>query len=77
MTFILDGFETTALVLAHIMLMLGRNPEEQDKVRKEIGSADLTFDQMSELPHLDACIYGGKFYLDLLIFSFFNYIIKF
>ncbi|XP_039502317.1 probable cytochrome P450 28d2 isoform X1 [Drosophila santomea] len=57
MTFILDGFETTALVLAHIMLMLGRNPEEQQKVRKEIGHADLTFDQMSELPYLDAFIY--------------------
>ncbi|XP_017006501.2 probable cytochrome P450 28d2 [Drosophila takahashii] len=57
MTFILDGFETTALVLAHIMLMLGRNPQEQQKLREEIGKEELTFDQMSELPYLDACIY--------------------
>ncbi|XP_043651628.1 probable cytochrome P450 28d2 [Drosophila teissieri] len=57
MTFLLDGFETTALVLAHIMLMLGRNPEAQQKLRKEIGNADLTFDEMSKLPYLDACIY--------------------
>ncbi|XP_016983314.2 uncharacterized protein LOC108047584 [Drosophila rhopaloa] len=57
MTFILDGFETTALVLAHIMLMLGRNPEDQQKLREEVGKEELTFDQMSELPYLDACIY--------------------
>jgi len=61
MTFLTDGFETTALVLSHTLLMLGRNPEEQQKVREEIGSEDLTFEQLTELPYLEACIHGKIF----------------
>ncbi|KAH8373272.1 hypothetical protein KR200_001012 [Drosophila serrata] len=57
MTFLTDGFETTALVLSHTLLMLGRHPEEQEKVLKEIGKADLSFEQLSELPYLEACIH--------------------
>ncbi|KAH8342599.1 hypothetical protein KR084_012538, partial [Drosophila pseudotakahashii] len=57
MTFLTDGFETTALVLSHTLLMLGRHPEELQKVRQEIGSKELTFEQLTELPYLEACIH--------------------
>ncbi|XP_001356809.3 probable cytochrome P450 28d1 [Drosophila pseudoobscura] len=57
MTFLTDGFETTALVLSHTLLLLGRYPAEQRKVRDEIGKGDLTFEQLSELPYIDACIH--------------------
>ncbi|XP_022220896.2 probable cytochrome P450 28d1 [Drosophila obscura] len=57
MTFLTDGFETTALVLAHTLLLLGRYPADQQKVRDEIGQGDLTFEQLSELPYIDACIH--------------------
>ncbi|XP_017032002.1 probable cytochrome P450 28d2 [Drosophila kikkawai] len=57
MTFLTDGFETTALVLSHTLLLLGRHPEEQEKVLREIGKADLSFEQLSELSYLEACIH--------------------
>ncbi|KAH8341314.1 hypothetical protein KR059_002579 [Drosophila kikkawai] len=57
MTLLTDGFETTAMVLAHTLLMLARHPEEQQKVLEEIGSADFTFDQLTDLPYLEACLH--------------------
>ncbi|SPP79522.1 probable cytochrome P450 28d1 [Drosophila guanche] len=57
MTFLTDGFETTAQVLAHTLLLLARYPAEQHKVREEIGSKDWSFEQLSELPYIDACIH--------------------
>ncbi|XP_016956623.1 probable cytochrome P450 28d1 [Drosophila biarmipes] len=57
MTFLTDGFETTAQVLTHALLLLGRNPEEQRKLREEVGTAELTFEQLSELPYIEACIH--------------------
>ncbi|SPP79523.1 blast:TBC1 domain family member 19 [Drosophila guanche] len=59
MTFLTDGFETTAQVLAHTLLLLARYPAEQHKVREEIGSKDWSFEQLSELPYIDACIHGS------------------
>jgi len=58
MTFLTDGFETTAQVLTHALLLLGRNPEEQRKLREEVGTAELSFEQLSELPFIEACIHG-------------------
>ncbi|XP_017043668.1 probable cytochrome P450 28d1 [Drosophila ficusphila] len=57
MTFLTDGFETTALVLSHTLLLLARNPEEQQKLREEIGNKELSFEQLSELSYLEACIH--------------------
>ncbi|EDW85277.2 uncharacterized protein Dwil_GK18442 [Drosophila willistoni] len=51
-----DGFGTTALVLAHTLLLLARYPEEQRKLREELGNSNVTFEKLSELPFLDACI---------------------
>ncbi|XP_030387575.1 probable cytochrome P450 28d1 [Scaptodrosophila lebanonensis] len=56
-TFLTDGFETTALVIAHTLLLLGRNPEAQQKLFEEVGTSPLDFEQLSELPFLDACIH--------------------
>ncbi|KAH8297954.1 hypothetical protein KR018_002763 [Drosophila ironensis] len=56
MTFLTDGFETMAQVLAHTLLLLGRNPEEQQRLREEIGTDELTFERLGELPYLDACV---------------------
>lgn len=63
MTFLLDGFETTASVLSHLFLFLGRDQEIQQKLRDEVTSnlnADgvIEFDKLNELPYLDACIQG-------------------
>lgn len=63
MTFLLDGFETTAAVMSHTLLLLGRDPSLQQRLREEIeahlndqGAVD--FDKLHELPFLDACIQG-------------------
>lgn len=62
MTFLLDGFETTATVLAHILLNLGRNKEAQNLLREEIRShlqdGTIAFEKLSDLPYLDACVQG-------------------
>ncbi|XP_046803038.1 probable cytochrome P450 28a5 [Lucilia cuprina] len=60
MTFLVDGFETTASVLSHCLLMLGRHPDKQDKLRKEILEKlghDSDFDTIMDLEYLDACIH--------------------
>ncbi|KAH8412200.1 hypothetical protein KR009_000424 [Drosophila setifemur] len=57
MTFLTDGFETTAQVLTHALLLLGRHPADQQKLRDEIGSGELSFEKLSELPLLEACIH--------------------
>ncbi|XP_017056731.1 probable cytochrome P450 28a5 [Drosophila ficusphila] len=60
MTFLLDGFETTATVLAHTLLNLGRNSQAQELLRREIRDhlqdGIIAFDKLNELPYLDACI---------------------
>ncbi|XP_037935753.1 probable cytochrome P450 28a5 [Teleopsis dalmanni] len=62
MTFLLDGFETSASVISHLLLLLGRNIEKQEKLRAEIlehlqGDNNIDFDKLSELPYLDACVH--------------------
>ncbi|KAH8297953.1 hypothetical protein KR018_002762 [Drosophila ironensis] len=57
MTFLTDGFETTAGVLAHTLLLLARNPTELQKLRSEIGTKELTFEELSELAFTEACIH--------------------
>ncbi|XP_075154538.1 putative cytochrome P450 28a5 [Haematobia irritans] len=60
MTFLVDGFETTASVLSHCLLMLGREPRCQEILRKEVCETlnDINdFDAITELPYLDACIH--------------------
>ncbi|KAH8262761.1 hypothetical protein KR026_012221 [Drosophila bipectinata] len=60
MTFLLDGFETTAGVLAHMLLFLGRNPKVQQRLREEIlprlRDGIIPFEELNDLPYLDACL---------------------
>jgi len=62
MTFLLDGFETTATVLAHMLLNLGRNGEAQELLREEIRAhlqdGIINFEKLNDLPYLDACLQG-------------------
>ncbi|XP_065365375.1 cytochrome P450 3A24-like [Calliphora vicina] len=60
MTYLVDGFETTASVLSHCLLLLGRHADKQDKLRKEILEKlghDNEFDSIIGLEYLDACIH--------------------
>ncbi|KAH8408011.1 hypothetical protein KR222_010714 [Zaprionus bogoriensis] len=62
MTFLIDGFDTTATVLAHTLLLLGRHSEvAQKRLRHEIlahlnDEGFVDFDQLNDLPFLEACV---------------------
>ncbi|KAL9884644.1 uncharacterized protein ACN427_011407 [Glossina fuscipes fuscipes] len=71
MTFLLDGFETTASVLAHTLLMLARYPAKQQKLREEIlKSLDETevFEIVSGLDYLNACIHETLRFFPVVFF---------
>uniref|UniRef100_A0A1B0DE53 Cytochrome P450 n=1 Tax=Phlebotomus papatasi TaxID=29031 RepID=A0A1B0DE53_PHLPP len=58
LTFILDGFETSALVIDSILYELSRNSRVQKKLRQVIedvrkSEGNLSFDTISDLPYLD------------------------
>ncbi|XP_073829669.1 probable cytochrome P450 28a5 [Musca autumnalis] len=60
MTFLLDGFETTANVLSHCLLLLGRDTNRQKILRNEIQEklgSNNDYDTIIDLPYLDACIH--------------------
>ncbi|XP_023174913.2 probable cytochrome P450 28a5 [Drosophila hydei] len=61
MTFLLDGFETTATVLSHLLLLLGRDEQVQQQLREELeahlnAKGIIDFEMLNELPFLDACV---------------------
>uniref|UniRef100_A0A1B0CWG5 Cytochrome n=1 Tax=Lutzomyia longipalpis TaxID=7200 RepID=A0A1B0CWG5_LUTLO len=62
LTFILDGFETSAIVLDWIFYQLARDRRVQDKLRRIIeeelknNGGKFTFETLSELPYLDQVI---------------------
>lgn len=63
MTFLLDGFETTASVLSHTLLLLGRDAQAQQRLREELTAhlndqGFIDFDKLVELPYLNACVQG-------------------
>nr|AAB95198.1 cytochrome P450 monooxygenase CYP28A1 [Drosophila mettleri] len=60
MTFLLDGFETTALYDS-CALVLSRDQEAQQKLREELEAhlddkGIIDFEKLNELPFLDACV---------------------
>nr|AID61391.1 cytochrome P450 [Calliphora stygia] len=61
MTFLLDGFDTTANALSHLLLMLARYPEKQTKLRDEIlenlGRDNNNYEAIMGLEYLDACVH--------------------
>ncbi|KAH8403265.1 hypothetical protein KR222_009330 [Zaprionus bogoriensis] len=61
MTFLLDGFETSAGVLGHLLMLLGREQKAQQKLRDEVtahlnAQGFIDFDKLNDLPYLEACI---------------------
>ncbi|KAH8285240.1 hypothetical protein KR054_006606 [Drosophila jambulina] len=60
MVFLLDGLETVAGVISHMLLSLGRNEVVQEHLRKEIlahmKDGHIPFDKLNDLPYLDACL---------------------
>ncbi|XP_065365374.1 uncharacterized protein LOC135958399 [Calliphora vicina] len=73
MTFLTDGFITTASVIAHCLLGLARNQEAQEKLRQEIlanqdSEGILTFEKLSELPYLEACFHESLRLFPPLVF---------
>lgn len=62
MSFLLGGIETTGGVLAHMLLLLGRDQEAQQRLREEIlprlRKGIIPFDEINNLPFLDACMQG-------------------
>nr|XP_017088803.2 probable cytochrome P450 28a5 [Drosophila bipectinata] len=60
MSFLLGGIETTGGVLAHMLLLLGRHQEAQQRLREEIlprlRKGIIPFDEINNLQFLDACM---------------------
>lgn len=57
-TFFIDGFETSSLVMSYAFYELGRNKYVQDKLRKEITKHDhLDHDLINEMTYLDQVFY--------------------
>ncbi|KAH8271925.1 hypothetical protein KR044_010987 [Drosophila immigrans] len=61
LTVLMDGFETSAAVLYHLLYTLGENQEPQSKLRAEILNAlaadkNITYEQLNALPYLDQCV---------------------
>ncbi|XP_055845082.1 probable cytochrome P450 28d1 [Episyrphus balteatus] len=62
MTFILDGFETSAQVITATLYQLAKNPVEQEKLRNEIFSnlnknGELEFEYLEGPSYVDQCLY--------------------
>ncbi|CAG9766537.1 unnamed protein product [Ceutorhynchus assimilis] len=62
-TLFIDGYETSSLVLTHLLLSLAQNPEYQEKIRNDIRkyeqehNGELTYEDVHEMPWLNACLY--------------------
>lgn len=69
-TFFLDAYETTSIILTHALYHLAKNPMCQAKLRQEIAecNGNIDFDVISRLEYLDH-VFNGTFGF-LLIFLF-------
>uniref|UniRef100_T1H1J0 Cytochrome P450 n=1 Tax=Megaselia scalaris TaxID=36166 RepID=T1H1J0_MEGSC len=61
LTVVLDGFESSGLILSQTLLFLSRNIGAQQKLRQEImahldDSGFLSFEDLNDLPYLDQCV---------------------
>ncbi|XP_004523893.2 probable cytochrome P450 28d1 [Ceratitis capitata] len=57
-TVLIDGYETGAILIAHCLLLLARNPRVQQKLREELLATDIadSLDALNELPYLEQCL---------------------
>ncbi|XP_037820699.1 probable cytochrome P450 28d1 isoform X2 [Lucilia sericata] len=62
LTLLFDGFETSATLISHCLLLLARYPEKQEKLRLEIQqhfeahANTFDFDELVKLPYLEQCL---------------------
>lgn len=63
-TFFLDAYETSSIVLTHALYRLAQNPHCQTKLRQEIHSCmdHINFEVLSNLVYLDHVFYGWNFF---------------
>lgn len=60
-TLFLDSFETSSIILAHVLYQLAQNEDCQQKLRNEINKfGTLNLDELTEMPYLDN-IFNGSF----------------
>lgn len=72
-TLFLDGFETTSYMLGKAINYLAENKEAQEKLRAEIKSYDsITFEELHQMPYLDAVFNGTAKQLQLCYNVFLN-----
>lgn len=64
LTFFLDGYETSSLVIAHILYQLAKNPDVQERLRAEImesvrmNDGKVTYESIGEMKYLDQVFHG-------------------
>lgn len=60
-TFFLDAYETTSIILTHALYRLAQNPQCQTKLRQEIQNCNgnIDFEVLSNLEYLDH-VFNGK-----------------
>uniref|UniRef100_W8C570 Putative cytochrome P450 28d1 n=1 Tax=Ceratitis capitata TaxID=7213 RepID=W8C570_CERCA len=74
MTFLTDGFLTTATAISHCLLLLARHQNIQNMLRQEItknldDKGNLSFETLSELPYLDACLHEALRIFSPILFN--------
>lgn len=64
-TFFLDGFETSSIVIAHMLYVLGKHPHVQERLRAEIQetmaankSESISFENIGDMVYLDQVFNG-------------------
>lgn len=68
MSFFLDGFETSSILMQYVYYELGANLDVQSKLREEIervlleNDGNFTFDALQEMKYLDMVLQGDKIY---------------
>lgn len=73
-TFFLDGYETSSMVIANTIHHLSVNPQIQEKLRNEIEAVvssgdEISFEQIQDLEYLEQVINGryNRFYIEFQI----------
>lgn len=67
LTFFLDGYETSSVVIAHCLYQLAANEGYQQRVRAEINESvkqhgSVTYDSIGEMKYLDQVFHGEHIY---------------
>lgn len=63
-TFFLDGYETSSIILSHALYQLAKTPKVQQRLRDDINIYDghIDYDIVSDMPYLDQVLNGKWWY---------------